>query len=306
MLKQILCLLLLPTLSWGSTCIVPTKNLEIAELWLQQPVHEFIVKQNNRVDKVFEDEYDSREGSLDFDNRQRKVNGIGEVLIRDIAFNVDSNQITSFILMPTDSTGNLVEDTNRLMDKVSIPRHLWTKERYSYRYLCDDYEVEIDQNKSRQETWLSIRSSASEHYNQREPEYFFTAKQFISTKVHEQMASEEGAYTSHDLYKNDPIFSKKLNEVVLNKLGLTIDDFDMGVSLDSENIKGNIITMQFWNDKIHMYVAYNAYKNNMLAVVRGDDESLKTYGDKSSWLTIALIESDGLPLDWVTIPTIRH
>ena len=298
MFKKVLCLLLLPSLSWGATCVVPAKQMEILGLWPQQPVSEFIAKQSSQVDKVFEDEYDSREGRLDFENRDRRITGIGEVFIGEVAFNVDSNQITSFTVLSMDSEGNLDTGFNKFMSKVKIPRHLWTKESGSYHYLCDDYEVVVEHD--RQVTYLIMRSKASELYNKKEPEYFFTAKEFIGTKARKQMVLEDGMYSSHDLYANDPIFSKKLNEVVLKKLGLTIDDFHMGVGLGSENIRGSIITMQFWQDKLHMYVAYDADENKMLVVLRDANDNLKTYGDKNSWLTTALIKSDGFPLEWAS------
>lgn len=298
MFKKVLCLLLLPSLSWGATCVVPAQKMEILGLWPQQQVSQFIDKQNSRVDKVFEDEYDSREGRLDFDNRERRVPGIGEVFIGEVAFNVDSNQITSFTIMSMDSTESFDTDVSRFMDKVNIPRHLWTKESGSYLYLCDDYEVLVEHD--RQVTRLIMRSSASELYNKKEPVYFFTAKEFIRTEARKQMVLEDGIYSSHDLYANDPIFSKKLNEVVLKKLGLTIDDFHMGVALSSENIRQGVITMQFWQDKLSMYVAYDVDENKVLVVLRDDNDNLKTYGDKNSWLTTALIKSDDFPLEWAS------
>lgn len=312
MFKKALYLLLLPSLSWGSTCVIPSENLNLIGVWPQQSLKDFTSEQKGRaIVKEFRESGESREGSLEFksfDENYREISGIGKVFIGHISFNVDREQITSVSIMPQDPVDDLTNTRKKLMDKLKIPQQLWITNDYgNYSYLCEDYEAEINQNDDRGEISLILRSSFSENYNPIEIIYTFTAMQFITPKVQKRIMNEGIEYSNYDLYTNDPLFRSRLQEVFFEKVGMTIDDFDMGHVLTARDITDSILTTNFYQknegkgaSKLDMYIAYQTYNNHMLVVTKDQNNNIKSYGDKDSLLISALVKSEAFPIEHVS------
>lgn len=304
MLKKTLALImLLPTFSWGASCIVPAKDLEIAGLYPGEPVNQYIAKLNGeRIILNFDSDELSREGSLDFGTANKAVvkdiniKGIGEGYIGHIAFNVDSNRIVS-VGLRVYIDGNMDRKVAKFMDDVGIPKRFWKKAEYeSLHYLCDNYEVQIYPQKDRGELVIVTKSNEAEDFNWVEPKYYFTAKDLILHSTFQKMAIENGSYDNYQLYKNDTTFRKKLDAVFLNKFKLKLDDFDMGRGFSTEDIKGNVLTTEFYqknnsfgSKKLEMKIAYKASTNEMLVVITDDNNKTNSYGDKKPELVKALL-----------------
>lgn len=298
MLKKALALImLLPTFSWGASCIVPAKDLEIAGLYPGEPVNQYIAKlKGEAVNIKFDNKEMSREGRLDFDGvKYVNFKNLREAYIGHIAFNIDTNKIVSFAF------GVSVADNIDIKAKIvesntGIPAYLWQREKDAASYLCDDYEVKIYINRSRGELTLVIKSNDAEDFDWIEPKYYFTAKDLISHSTFQKMAIENGSYDNYQLYKNDTTFRKKLDAVFLNKFKLKLDDFDMGREFSIEDIKGNILITEFYqknnsfgSKKLEMKIAYKAYTNEMLVVITDDNDKTNSYGDKKPELVKALL-----------------
>lgn len=311
MFKKVLFLFLLPSLSWGATCVVPIEKMDLDGMRLGQSVSDFSSKHKGMaIVKVLDEYGESREGRLefkDFNNNYKKFSGIGPMFIGHIAYNKDEDEITSFSIAPMDYSLSLSSIRNKFMNKVNIPQSLWVndKEKYGeYRYLCDDYEVKINQNDDRGEISLILRSSLSEEYNLIEIKYSFSAMQFITPKVQKQILNEGIEYSNYDLYSNDPLFRSRLNEVFFKRAGLEIEDFDMGSGLSARDITDGIITTSFYQKnessfktKLDMYIAYQPYNNHMLVVIKDTDDNIKVYGNKDKLLISAMIKSREFPIN---------
>jgi|GEM_PF-6933834 len=313
MFKKSLYLLLLPSLSWGASCVVPPERIELGGMSPGQSITDFVSKQKGRVIvRRFEEDGESREGRLEFkdNNNYTTIAGIGEVFIGYIAFNVDKNQITSFSLAPTDYLDDLEDIRKALIYKTGIPEYLWQtdkKDHGLYRYLCEYYEVDINQDDDRGEISIVLKSSFSESYNFIERKYNFTAAQFITPKVQKRLLSEGINYDNYELYNNDSLFRSRLDEVFLNKVGLKIDDFDMGRVLSARDITNGILTTNFYqkyesfkNTKIDMYIAYQTYNNHMLVVSKDTNDNIKVYGDKDPLLISAIVKSVDFPIEFAS------
>lgn len=318
MLKKLLVLLMMPSLSWGATCVVPPKSLGFLGIWPTQTLAEFSSAHKGvRIVSNFDEESDSREGSLEaidkqgkFDTIFKPIEGLDDFFVSHILFNVDKKEITSFAIMGASITDNINKEKDILISKTGIPSKYWVADNNQgqYTYLCDDYEVVVRKDDSRGELALILMSSLSEMYNSDstniEEKHRFTAKQLSTSKVQNRIAAEYISYSGYDLYENDSLFRTRFNEVFLNKLKLKIDDFDMSEALDATNFINGTLATYFWqknkyykDTQLTVYVAYESYNNHMLVVSKDSDNNVKVYGDKDSSLITAIIKSPSFPLE---------
>lgn len=318
MLKKLLVLLMMPSISWGATCVVPPQDLGFLGIWPTQSLADFSTAHRgiNIVSK-FDEESDSREGSLEAVDKQGKfdaifksIEGLDDFFVSHILFNVDKKEITSFAIMGASITDNIDLEKDVLISKTGIPRKLWMidSSQSQYTYSCEDYEVVVRKDDSRGELALILVSSLSEMYNPDstniKEKYNFTARQLLTNKVQNRIAVEDISYSGYDLYENDSLFRTRFDEVFLNKLKLNIDDFDMGEGLNANNIINGTLATYFWqknkyykDTQLTVYVAYESYNNHMLVVTKDSYNNVKMYGDKDSSLISPIIKSPNFPLE---------
>lgn len=117
--------MILPTFSWGASCIVPAKDLEIAGLYPGEPVNQYIAKLNGEAINIkFDNKGMSHEGTLDFDNvKYVNIKNLGEAYIGHIAFNIDTNKIVSYAF--GSSGEHIYVKALRLIKNTQIPLSLW-------------------------------------------------------------------------------------------------------------------------------------------------------------------------------------
>ena len=96
MLKKLLVLLMMPSLSWGATCVVPPEKLGFLGIWPTQTLAEFSSTHKGlRMVSNFDEESGSREGSLEAIDKQGKfdaifkpIKGLDDFFVSHIFFNV--------------------------------------------------------------------------------------------------------------------------------------------------------------------------------------------------------------------------
>ena len=321
MLKKLLVLLMMPSLSWGATCVVPPESLGFLGIWPTQTLAEFSSAHKGvKILSSFDEESDSREGRLEAIDKQgnfeiiyKPIKGLDDFTVSYIAFNIDKKEITSFAIMGASITDNINKEKDILISKTGIPSKLWVTDssQEQYTYLCDDYEVVVQKDDSRGELALLFKSNLSEMYNPDssniKEKHNFTAKQLSTSKVQNRIAAEYISYSGYDLYENDSLFRTRFNEIFLNKLKLKIDDFDMAEGLDSSNVINGTLATYFWqknkyykNTQLTVFVAYESYNNHMLVVAKDSNNNVKVYGDKDNSLISAIIKSPSFPLEIVS------
>ena len=156
MLKKLLVLLMMPSLSWGATCVVPPESLGFLGIWPTQTLAEFSAAHKGvKILSSFDEEGDSREGSLraidkqgKFETIHKSVEGLDDFFVSHISFNVDKKEITSFAIMGASITDNINKEKDILISKTGIPSNLWIADnnQEQYTYLCDDYEVVVQKD----------------------------------------------------------------------------------------------------------------------------------------------------------------
>lgn len=291
----------------ASECIIPVKKIGIGGLYLNQNVNEFASKTGLLIEKKLP-EGNSKEGSIefkDFDKRYIQNTPLGEISLTILGYDVANNTISSFSI----NTIDLDDDTKeKILKVIGIPVGYWKKNSDdNLEYSCSDYRLEIVGDEAHGYGLLGYTKAADNFYPTVLTKYHFTAKDLLNKKNQQALLSDDSeGVTIADIYDDDPMFRNKLDKIFLNKLGLSMDSFDMQTGLEPSHIvRGSYIVTTMWqknefhnNTQLTVYLAYDPTINELLVLSVDDNGQGKLYGDKTATLAEAMVKFEDFPLSY--------
>lgn len=297
-----------------NSCLVPANDIEIAGIYLHQPVNELNSKLHLKIKKNVENVSKSKEGAVeplvyswDFQKESEdfpdvKDKDLGKLSFSGMSYNIATDRISSFVFASND----IETDSERLKDlflkKTHIPLNYWVKTGEILNYKCSDYQLNIVENTDRGELFFSFISKDSDEFNNTKVKtvYHFTAKDLLTSNTQKILIGE--TYSGFDLYNNDSLFKSKLDRVLFNKIGLSLEDFDMGSSFTPQDLNYPYIFTHFYqknktfkNKQLTTYIAYNSENNDMVVVLTDDEDGVYVLGDKDEYLFKAMKKYSDFP-----------
>ena len=134
--------------AWAKPCEIPVQSMNVAGLKVGQSIREFQKLHPTAKSVVL----GGNNYRLEFtDGTDAQIKKTGVTWIDHIAYDLDSEVITSFSLSFLDSPMASYETDldlfkSRILKNFKVPQKGWVQKNNKYIYQCDDYRIEIHQD----------------------------------------------------------------------------------------------------------------------------------------------------------------
>lgn len=180
----------------NNSCLVSAKDIDIAGIYLQQPVNVLSANLHLKIKKNVENISEFKEGSIeplsyswDFQKEDFpyvKDKDLGQLGFSRMGYNLVTDRISSFVFASSDIDMDNERLKNLFLEKTQIPLNNWVKTDETLTYACPDYQLNIVENIDRGEVYFSFFSKDSDEFSNStkvKTVYHFTAKDLLTSST---------------------------------------------------------------------------------------------------------------------------